>query len=171
MHVEDGDVEALPGIEQLQRLERELGGAGGMPHVARLRVRISAVGGVVIDHEDALAARAPGTPSMRGAWLGTSAASTCEREQEGRTAPGLALAPTSCPPISSTRRLEIASPRPVPPYLRVVEASTWVKDWNSRSDPSGAMPMPVSRTRSSSRWRAGSARLGSDVQRRPRPLR
>ena len=27
----------------------------------------------------------------------------------------------------------MARPRPVPPYLRVVEASAWVKAWNSRS--------------------------------------
>ena len=27
----------------------------------------------------------------------------------------------------------MARPRPVPPYLRVVELSTWVKGWNSRS--------------------------------------
>ena len=40
----------------------------------------------------------------------------------------------------------MASPSPVPPYLRVVEASTWLKDWNSRSIRSGGMPMPVSRT-------------------------
>ena len=32
------------------------------------------------------------------------------------------------PPISSTSRLLIASPRPVPPYVRAVEASTWLKD-------------------------------------------
>ena len=31
----------------------------------------------------------------------------------------------------------MASPSPVPPYLRVVEASTWLKAWNSRSSRSG----------------------------------
>ena len=36
------------------------------------------------------------------------------------------------PPISSARRLLIARPRPVPPYLRVVEESACVNDWNSR---------------------------------------
>ena len=32
------------------------------------------------------------------------------------------------PPIISTRRLLMARPRPVPPYLRVVEVSAWLKD-------------------------------------------
>lgn len=50
------------------------------------------------------------------------------------------------PPIRSTMRLEIARPRPVPPYSRVVEASAWVKAWNSRPCASFGMPMPVSRT-------------------------
>ena len=34
------------------------------------------------------------------------------------------------PPIISTSCLEIARPNPVPPYLRVVEPSAWVKAWN-----------------------------------------
>ena len=50
------------------------------------------------------------------------------------------------PPINSTMRLQIARPRPVPPYRRVVEASAWLKAVNSRSTASGRMPMPVSRT-------------------------
>src|SRR4030095_14035112 len=40
----------------------------------------------------------------------------------------------------------MARPSPVPPYRRVVEASIWLNDWNSRSSRSGAIPMPVSRT-------------------------
>ena len=39
--------------------------------------------------------------------------------------PGLLSTPIS-PPISSTSRCEIASPRPVPPYRRVVEPSACV---------------------------------------------
>ena len=49
------------------------------------------------------------------------------------------------PPISSTSCCEIARPRPVPPYLRVVEPSAWVKAWKSAPRFSGGMPMPVSR--------------------------
>jgi len=41
--------------------------------------------------------------------------------------------------------------RPVPPYTRVVEASTWLKDRNSRSTACGAIPIPVSHTVTRSR--------------------
>ena len=41
--------------------------------------------------------------------------------------PGPALCTHMLPPISSASRLLMASPRPVPPYLRVVEASAWLK--------------------------------------------
>ena len=44
------------------------------------------------------------------------------------------------------QRLEIARPSPVPPYLRVVEASACWKAWNSRPICSGVRPMPVSLT-------------------------
>ena len=37
------------------------------------------------------------------------------------------------PPNSSTNCLEIASPSPVPPYLRVLEVSAWVNLSNTRS--------------------------------------
>ena len=40
----------------------------------------------------------------------------------------------------------MARPSPVPPYFRVVEASTWENDWNSRPTRSAGMPMPVSLT-------------------------
>ena len=50
------------------------------------------------------------------------------------------------PPINSTNCLEIARPKPVPPYFLVVEASTWVKDWNSFFWSPGAIPIPVSLT-------------------------
>ena len=50
------------------------------------------------------------------------------------------------PPMSSASRLLIASPSPVPPYLRLVVASTWLNDSNSRSTRPGGMPIPVSRT-------------------------
>ena len=59
--------------------------------------------------------------------------------------PGSLSTPTS-PPISCASRRVMASPRPVPPYLRVVEASACSKASNSRGSFSGAMPMPVSCT-------------------------
>ena len=63
------------------------------------------------------------------------------------------------PPISSTRRFEMARPSPVPPNRRVVDASTWLNDVKSLSIRSGAIPIPVSRTESSSRYEP--APLGS----------
>ena len=73
------------------------------------------------------------------------------------------------PPISSASRRLIASPSPVPPYRRLVDASTWLNDWNSRSMRSGGMPIPVSRTvRCSTRATSGGRPLAADRQRRPR---
>ena len=61
--------------------------------------------------------------------------------------PGPALSTHIEPPISSARRLLIARPRPVPPYLRVVDESACENDWNKRLRPLlGVRPMPVSRT-------------------------
>ena len=68
--------------------------------------------------------------------------------QKVEPSPGADCSPTS-PPISPASRLQMASPSPVPPYLRVVLASTWTKDWNRAVCRSGAMPMPVSLMRNS----------------------
>ena len=56
------------------------------------------------------------------------------------------LCTVSSPPSAVTICLEIASPRPVPPYFRVVELSACVNGWNRRASDSGQMPMPVSVT-------------------------
>lgn len=56
------------------------------------------------------------------------------------------LLTVSVPPIASASRRLMARPRPVPPYTRVVEESSWLKEWNSRSMRSAGMPMPVSMT-------------------------
>ena len=64
--------------------------------------------------------------------------------------PGPALSTHIVPPISSASRLLMAKPRPVPPYLRVVELSAWLKLWNSLVMPAALRPMPVSRTANSS---------------------
>jgi hypothetical protein len=57
-----------------------------------------------------------------------------------------ALSTQTVPPMSSASRRLIASPSPVPPYRRLVDASPWLNDWNSRPARSGEIPMPVSRT-------------------------
>jgi hypothetical protein len=48
--------------------------------------------------------------------------------------------------MSSVSCLQIASPSPVPPNLRVVELSAWLNRANSLERASSEMPMPVSRT-------------------------
>ena len=50
------------------------------------------------------------------------------------------------PAISWIRRFEIVRPRPVPPNLRVVDESAWVKLSKIRPSLSPGMPMPVSET-------------------------
>ena len=53
---------------------------------------------------------------------------------------------TSPPIIWQSCRL-ITRPSPVPPYLRVVEASAWAKALKSLASCSGLRPIPVSITR------------------------
>lgn len=48
------------------------------------------------------------------------------------------------PPINKVSSLQMASPRPLPPYRLVVEPSTWVKDSNTDSTASARIPIPVS---------------------------
>jgi hypothetical protein len=55
-----------------------------------------------------------------------------------------ALSTVIVPSIISTKRLVITRPSPVPPYLRVVEASACTNGWKSRAFCSGVIPMPSS---------------------------
>ena len=57
------------------------------------------------------------------------------------------LSTVMSPPIIWQNFRLIARPRPVPPNLRVVEASACANAWKSRPICSGVMPMPVSLTR------------------------
>ena len=50
------------------------------------------------------------------------------------------------PPIRSTRRAAMASPNPVPPWVRVVVPSAWAKASKMSACFSAGMPMPVSVT-------------------------
>ncbi|MNF76468.1 hypothetical protein D3C84_585830 [compost metagenome] len=61
------------------------------------------------------------------------------------------LATLISPPSRSTRRWQMARPRPLPPKRRVVEDSAWLKGRNSWPRCSGAMPMPLSATLISTR--------------------
>ena len=70
--------------------------------------------------------------------------------------PGTLRAPMS-PPIAVTSWREIARPSPVPPWVRVVDASAWRNGSNSRSIWSWRMPIPESVTSTPRSTPAGSA--------------
>ena len=68
--------------------------------------------------------------------------------------PLLTRLPTvSVPPMSSTSRLLMASPSPVPPKRRVADSSTCMNGLKMRPISDSGMPMPQSRTTNSSRTR------------------
>ena len=75
----------------------------------------------------------------------TSAAANLAVKQNVAPPPGLFSAQIR-PFISSTRRFEMARPRPVPPYSRVVDASACVKASKIESSFSAGIPMPLSET-------------------------
>src|SRR4029079_186488 len=64
--------------------------------------------------------------------------------------PGV-LSTSTLPPITWQNRDTIASPRPVPPYLRVVVTSAWVNGSNTFAACSAVMPTPVSETTNSTK--------------------
>src|SRR5581483_7668607 len=108
----------------------------------------------VFDDKDALHCEASSNSS--------SAAAT----RIGRVTRKVAPAPNSestvsVPPCISTMRLEIARPRPVPPFLRVLELSTCGNSSKILAWSSGAMPGPVSRTVTMKRPFSASARIAT----------
>ena len=105
------------------------------------------------------ARRPANDPSRRSAVGVMSVAPASNVRWNVLPSPGTPVLSThTVPPISSASRRLIARPSPVPPYRRLVEASAWVNDRNSRSMRSGGMPMPVSRTVTSNPTRLGRAR-------------
>ena len=116
--------------------------------LAGLQREHAPVGRVVVDDEHALA-RELGLRAdeiARPGWPAASAVGAWIVKKNVDPLPGPSLVAHMRPPISSARRLLIARPRPVPPYLRVVDESACENDWNSRPMPSADRPMPVSRT-------------------------
>ena len=114
-------------------------------------------------------ARAPSVIGRAGSSEAAARATIVNQNVE--PTPGVLSTPIS-PPISSHSRRLIARPRPVPPYCRVVDASTWLKERNSRSMRSLGIPMPVSRTETRSRQPSVGVSRRSRRPRSPRrPLR
>ncbi len=67
------------------------------------------------------------------------------RNQKVDPRPSVLSTPIS-PPMSSTSRLEMDNPRPVPPNRRAVEPSACVKGWKSFFFAVSERPMPLSCT-------------------------
>jgi hypothetical protein len=72
-------------------------------------------------------------------------ASVGRRTVKVEPSPGV-LVTVMSPPINRHSLRLIASPSPVPPNCRIVDASAWVNSWNSRPICSSVMPIPVSET-------------------------
>ena len=85
-------------------------------------------------------------PCSHGAGAGSGGLGPAAIEKRNTLPRPGSLSTSMVPPRSSTRRLQIASPSPVPPKRRVVEASTWEKGWNRRMRLSAGMPIPLSWT-------------------------
>ena len=81
---------------------------------------------------------------------GNSAVSSATVKWKVLPVPGV-LSSQMRPPIRWTRVDEIASPRPVPPNWRVVDASAWLNASKTLACFSTGIPMPVSATRKCSR--------------------
>ena len=127
------------------------GGDGLRPELDRVHLRLEAVERLA---RISRAAALSSTTSARNVWqapgydpAATARCADAEPDGERNVLPTPAsLSSQIWPPISSTSRRQIVSPRPVPPCLRVVDMSAWVNGWNSFAACSRVMPMPVSRT-------------------------
>ena len=88
-----------------------------------------------------------------------------DREPEGRAlAPGPRSPPTSGRPSARPAAWLIARPRPVPPYLRVVDESACENDWNSRPAARRDADAGVAHREVSSHAPSRAARCGRDRQ-------
>ena len=135
----------MPGICQSMKAIRSVGRGGSPDHVrcassprpasSAMKVMLAAC------RQDGARVRCRRRPARAGragpigAGVGRCVATPLPRRavnQKVLPSPGSLSTPT-CPPISSVSRLEMARPRPVPPYLRVVEASACEKVWNRRA--------------------------------------
>ncbi len=175
VHVDDRDVEALARPRASAALRQVTPcPCGAMPHLAVC----SASTRRLVALSSTTSTRAPesaacGPTKVRRPVAGRSASGTRMVKRNVDPWPGPGLCADIDPDISSASRLLMARPRPVPPYLRVVDASAWLKLWNSLPIPSGVSPIPVSRTENSSSTGAGppvpwrwlrACRVHADVQ-------
>ena len=122
----------------------------GEPELLQHPPRCDLVDLVVLRHQDT-ASRAPTRPTDRPEAGSRGAGSPAAPGRHGSVnqnvlpCAGELRTPIE-PPINSTSCLAMHSPRPEPPYLRVVVASPCVKGANRRAQAAGSMPIPVSLT-------------------------
>jgi hypothetical protein len=160
VHVEDRGVERIACSIQ-RSASAAISVARDACPTCRLQRENAAIGRVVVDDQQPLAVElAAARRRSSGSRRRRSARRHVDREMNADPLPGPSLSAHMRPPISSARRWLIASPSPVPPYLRVVDESACENDWNSRLMPFGVRPMPVSRTANVSSTDAG---RGADV--------
>ena len=109
-----------------------------MPHLAVCRLstrRLVALSSTTSTRRPDSSGCTPTKSRLRAGGSSASGARTVKQKVEPW--PGPSLSTHIRPPISSASRRLIASPSPVPPYLRVVDESACEKDWKSRPMPSG----------------------------------
>ena len=146
LHVEDDEVERLSArAARWSRSSASAPLAACSSRIPQLR-RDGAGTARLVALSSTMSTRRPASAALRGGGLARPQSASRKRavNQKVEPLPGSLSTPIS-PPICSTSCLQIASPRPVPPYLRVVEPSACTKAWKSLSCASGGMPMPVSR--------------------------
>ena len=116
-----------PALDERQRFRSRCDSHRQHSPCTDLETQDLAVGLIVVDDEHALAGelRLRSLGGGRRDQLSWAAAPMVKWKVE--PLPG-SLSTHIRPPMSSPRRLLIARPSPVPPYRRVVEASTWLKD-------------------------------------------
>ena len=120
---------------------------GSAPSAASWRARISRL----IGRSSTTSTRSPASAGGGGSAGAAPAGSAPKRARKVKRLPlagqsGSRGAASTPPPISSARRRQIARPSPVPPYLRRIEASAWVKRSNRCGMRAGSRPTPVSVT-------------------------
>ena len=86
-----------------------------------------------------------GSAGTQGAGVADCGAAAGRRTAKVEPTPGV-LSTAMLPPRRWQSRRLIASPRPVPPYRRVVELSAWLNSSNTLAICSAVMPMPLSAT-------------------------
>jgi hypothetical protein len=136
VHVEDREVERIACAIQRKASAGESVSRELIPHLPVCSARMRRLVALSSTTSTRLPASSGCVPTKsRGASVDRRARRH-DRERERRAFAGTVARAHMRPPMSSARRLLIARPSPVPPYLRVVDESACENDWNRRLMPS-----------------------------------